>query len=296
MAHRIDQYVLQSELGRGAAGIIYRASDLDHERDVAIKVLTSQFSTPAELESGQRRFIREMQVLFQLEHPNVIRYFDGGIHQGQFYYVMEMVDAGSMADALNESGFFFWSDAAECAAQLCNGLDYMHRRGVIHRDIKPENLLLSSEGHVKLSDFGFARQKDAMHITQTGHTVGTITYMSPEQLRASDDLDGRTDLYAVGCLLVEMLAGTAPFRSPDSRKVADQHFHARRPDMTKTVPDCPDELAKLIQMLMAQDREDRPTRAANVAAALSDILHKHRDVRGQKPTTNLTQRLRACRA
>ena len=203
------RYAIEREIGHGGMAVVYRARDLRHDRTVALKVLQPGFSANL----GAERFLREIRLIARLQHPHLLPLYDSGDAGGLLYYVMPCIDDGSLRDLLEQEGRLPPARALHLAREVADALDYAHRQGVIHRDIKPENILLE-EGHAIVADFGVARAVSAA--SERGHTesgvlTGTPTYMSPEQADGNAPLDGRSDLYSLGCVLYEMLAGHPPF-------------------------------------------------------------------------------------
>ncbi len=299
-ALQIGDFVIQSELGSGSAGTAYSATHPEDGRLVAIKVLSPEMSAD---ESMQRRFVREMSVMSKLQHPNVVQYITGGLHDDRFYYVMEHVDSSTLKEILSTRVALSWREAAECASQICEALQCAHDRDVIHRDLKPGNLFLSSDGLIKLGDFGLARDLGGERLTVEGLTVGTVRYMPPEQIAGEADLTGATDLYALGCLLYEMVTGQVPYNGSTTFEILDQHISAAPPDARAVAPNCPAELAALIQQLLSKKPEDRPSDANAVKSRLDAILQADSDGsenssdelgdESAQPTPNLTARLKS---
>jgi eukaryotic-like serine/threonine-protein kinase len=189
--------------------VVYLARDVKHDRKVAIKVLDPALSATL----GTERFLREIEVIAQLQHPNILTLIDSGEVEGLPYYVMPFVKGQSLAALLEREGPLPVEEAVRIACEVAEALETAHRHGVIHRDIKPSNVLLS-EGHAVVADFGIAAALDEAklgRLTRTGISLGSPIYMSPEQASGERDLDERTDVYALGCMLYEMLGGEAPF-------------------------------------------------------------------------------------
>jgi serine/threonine-protein kinase len=201
-----DRYRIERELGRGGMATVYLAEDL---KRVAIKVLDPEVAAAI----GPERFLGEIATVARLTHPHILPMHDSGIADGLLYYVMPYVEGESLRDRLAREKQLPLEDALRIAREVADALSYAHSRGLIHRDIKPENILLQ-EGHAVVADFGIARTAAAAggeKLTATGIAVGTPAYMSPEQAAGGRDLDGRSDLYSLGCALYEMLAGVPPF-------------------------------------------------------------------------------------
>jgi len=215
-----DRYLLEREIGAGGMATVYLAVDLKHQRPVAVKVLRPELSATL----GHDRFLREITTTAGLRHPGILPLYDSGEGAGFLFYVMPFVEGESLRDRLARDGQLPIEDALRFADEIANALSYAHGRGVIHRDIKPENILLEN-GHAIVADFGIAQAVGAAgddKLTVAGMAVGTPTYMSPEQA-SGDVIDARSDLYALGCLVYEMLAGTPPFTGPTAIAVMMRH-------------------------------------------------------------------------
>jgi len=270
---RINHYKFIERLGSGASGTAYRAMDTHTQQHVAIKLLSGDAAIQ---ENMQRRFVREMTAMSKLNHANLVRFLDCGIYEGQYYCVMELVDFGTIKQALQLRRTFSWKETARCAIQICAALQHAHGLGIIHRDLKPANLFLSADGLVKLGDFGLARDTNEVTMTADGQTVGTCLYMAPEQIAGEKNIiTGQVDLYSLGCLLYEMLSGSVPFPGNSFVEVVKQHYHVPPPDVRDQVRDCPPEIANLIQQLLAKQPKDRPKNAAAVRARLMRILKQY---------------------
>src|SRR5438093_12093654 len=203
-----DRYRLERQLGVGGMALVYLAEDLKHHRKVAVKVLRPELAAAL----GPERFLREIETAAGLNHPHILPLHDSGEAAGWLYYVMPLVEGESLRSRLDRERQLPLAGAPEIAREAADALSYAHRHNVVHRDIKPENILLSS-GHALVADFGIARAITAAggeRLTQTGVTVGTPGYMSPEQAAGSEQLDGRSDTYSLACVLYEMLGGDRP--------------------------------------------------------------------------------------
>ena len=210
-----------SRLGQGGMATVYLAEDLRHRRKVAIKVLKPELAAAL----GPDRFLREIETTASLRHPHILPLYDSGQApdaSGAFlYYVMPYVEGESLRDRLDREQALPVEDALQIGREVADASHYAHSRGVVHRDIKPENILLES-GHAVVADFGIARAVSVAgtaQLTQTGMSVGTPMYMSPEQAAGQVDLDGRSDPYSLGCVLFEMITGTPPFKGPSHQAV-----------------------------------------------------------------------------
>lgn len=221
-----DRYRLEREIGAGGMATVFLAEDLRHHRQVAVKVLRPELSATL----GHDRFLREITTTAGLRHPNILPLYDSGESAGFLFYVMPYVDGESLRDRLERDGPLPIEDALRYADEIANALSYAHGRGIIHRDIKPENILIEN-GHAVVADFGIAQAVDASgdeKLTVAGMAVGTPAYMSPEQA-SGDVVDARSDLYALGCVTYEMLAGTPPFTGPTAIAVMMRHAIAPVP-------------------------------------------------------------------
>ncbi len=269
-----DRYRIERELGQGGMATVYLAEDLKHHRKVAIKVLRPELAAAL----GAERFLREIETTASLRHPHILPLFDSGVvdprpttHDPQLlFYVMPFVEGESLRTRLDREKQLPIDDALQIAREVADALSYAHAHGVIHRDIKPENILLES-GHAVVADFGIARAINAAggeQLTETGMAIGTVQYMSPEQAAGQRDLDGRSDLYALGCVLFEMLAGQAPFTGPTVESIVHQHLMATPPPITQLRPAVPADVAAALQRALAKTPADRFNPVAQFASAL----------------------------
>ena len=246
---------------------VYFAEDLKHHRRVAVKVLRAELAAAL----GPERFLREIEIGARLNHPHILPLYDSGEAAGFLYYVMPYVEGESLRDRLVREKQLPLDDALQIAREVADALSYAHNHDVVHRDIKPENILLES-GHAVVADFGIARAISAAggeKLTETGLALGTPAYMSPEQAAGSKDLDGRSDLYSLGCVLYEMLAGQPPFTGPTLESLAHQHLTVEPPPVTNLRPAVPTEVAGLLARVLAKTPADRFSPAAQFAEALA---------------------------
>ncbi|HSE67988.1 MAG TPA: protein kinase, partial [Gemmatimonadales bacterium] len=250
-----DRYRIERELGQGGMATVYLAEDLKHHRKVAIKILRPELAAVV----GADRFVREIETTAALQHPHILGLIDSGEVNGTAYYVMPFVEGESLRDRITREKQLPLDDALRMAREVADALSYAHNKGVIHRDIKPENILLTS-GHAVVADFGIARAISAAggeRLTETGLAVGTPAYMSPEQAAGDRDLDGRSDLYALACVLYEMLAGEPPFRGPTVQDVVRQHLTIEPRSVTQLRPAVPAEVAEALNRALAKTPADR---------------------------------------
>jgi serine/threonine protein kinase/tetratricopeptide (TPR) repeat protein len=261
-----DRYRIERELGQGGMATVYLADDLKHKRKVAIKVLRPELAEAL----GAERFLREIETTANLRHPHILPLYDSGDAGGFLFYVMPLVEGESLRDRLEREKQLPLEDALQIAREVADALSYAHGRGIVHRDIKPENILLE-HGHAVVADFGIARAISAageQGLTQTGMAVGTPMYMSPEQAAGEKDLDGRSDLYSLACMLYEMLAGQPPFTGPTVESVVHQHIVAEPRAITQIRPAVPAVIAGVLQRALAKNPADRFNPVAQFSEAL----------------------------
>ena len=262
------RYTIELELGQGGMATVYLAHDVRHDRRVAVKVLRPELS----LELGADRFVREIHLAARLNHPHIMPLFDSGEAGGFLYYVMPVVEGESLRERLQQAKRLPVEDATQIAQEVADALDYAHRHGVVHRDIKPENILLQ-DGHAVVADFGIGKAVSAAAqgvaaLTRTGVTVGTPAYMSPEQAAGDEAIDGRSDLYSLGCVLYEMLAGEPPFTGPTAQAVIAAHLTATPRPLAELRSDTPPWVADAIARALAKD----PNARFRAATAFRDAI------------------------
>ena len=277
-----DRYELGDAIGAGATAVVYRAFDRKHRRDVAIKVLHSHIAATV----GRERFQQEIDVIARLSHPHVLGLFDSGEAAGRLFYVTPLVDGSSLRALMEKSGALRLDEAIRITREVASALQFAHDRGVVHRDVKPENILLTRDGSAVLADFGLARVLEdvpSQRLTIDGVTVGTVLYMSPEQ-SAGERIDGRTDLYALACVLYEMLAGDPPFQGRSAQNVAARHRNDARPDVRHVRDSVPGSVADAILKAMARHASDRYARVADFSHALEAAVSSDGLTAGQRTT------------
>jgi serine/threonine-protein kinase len=256
-------YQLVHSLGRGAAATVYLARDLRHGRHVALKIIRPELA--ATVAGG--RFLREMHLAARLQHPHIIPMLESGEAQGQLWYAMPYIRGESLRQLLERERALPVDVAVELARQVALALDYAHREAVIHRDLKPENILLS-DGQALIVDFGLAKALEAgERLTANGVAVGTAAYISPEQA-SSGEVDGRSDLYSLGCLLYEMLSGQPAFTGATAHRIIAQRFTMPPPSVRRLCPEVPDWLDQVIRRMLALEPADRFPNGVEVARAL----------------------------
>ena len=264
-----DRYTIERELGQGGMATVYLAHDLKHRRQVALKVLRPELTVAL----GPDRFLREIQIAARFVHPHILPVFDSGEADGFLYYVMPYVVGESLRERLNRQGPLPVEAAVEIACDAANALAYAHSQGIVHRDIKPENILLE-EGHAIIADFGIATAISAAasdneeRLTVENLALGTPLYMSPEQVQGGVQLDGRADIYSLGCVLYEMLVGTPPFSGPTPQSVALQHAQSSPPLVRERRPEVPPRIEQVVTKAMHKLPADRFPTASAFSAAL----------------------------
>ncbi|HEV2641484.1 MAG TPA: serine/threonine-protein kinase, partial [Candidatus Elarobacter sp.] len=263
-----DRYRIERELGAGGMATVYLAHDLRHDRDVAVKVLREEVTHSV----GAERFLREIRLAAKLNHPNIVALFDSGDVGGVLFYVMPAVDGQSLRELLDATPQLAVDDALRIVTEVASALEHAHRHGVVHRDIKPENILLH-DGRALVADFGIGKalsDADGATFTQVGMHVGTPAYMSPEQA-VGEAVDGRSDLYSLGCVLYEMLAGEPPFTGPNVQSVIAKRFVQTPVDVCTLREGVPRSVAVALQRLLARTPVDRYDTASGLIAALHDV-------------------------
>jgi tRNA A-37 threonylcarbamoyl transferase component Bud32/tetratricopeptide (TPR) repeat protein len=268
------RYAIERELGRGGMATVYLARDLKHDRRVAVKVLDAEIGAVL----GAERFLTEIRVTANLQHPNVLPLFDSGSADGAPYYVMPYVAGESLRARLDREGALPIGEAVRITTAVAAALDHAHRQGIVHRDVKPENILLS-DGVPVVADFGIAkavadsqRAGTGAGLTRAGMSLGTPAYMSPEQAMGEADVDARTDVYALGVLLYEMLAGELPFAGPTSHAIIAKHLMTPVPSVRGARETVPPVLDAAIARAMAKDPAARFQSAAELGAELAAAL------------------------
>ena len=261
-----DRYAIEREIGSGGMATVYLARDLKHDREVALKVLRADLSAVL----GAERFLKEISITAKLDHPHILTLIDSGAADGILYYVLPLVRGESLRAKLEREQQLGIDEALSITRQVASALDYAHKQGVVHRDIKPENILLH-EGEAVVADFGIAlalREAGGSRLTETGLSLGTPQYMSPEQATGDRALDARSDVYSLGAVLYEMLAGEPPVTGPTVQAVIAKLL-TERPTRLRTVRDTiPDTIDAAVAKALAKVPADRFSSAAEFAAAL----------------------------
>ncbi|UCC71449.1 MAG: protein kinase [Gemmatimonadota bacterium] len=265
-----DRYAVEGEIGRGGMATVYLAQDLRHDRRVAVKVLLPELSTSL----GTQRFLREVKIAAGLQHPHILPIYDSGEAAGLLYYVMPYVEGQTLRDRLERETQLPIGDALQIIRDVANALSFAHKRGIVHRDIKPENILIS-EGYAVVADFGIARaltEAGGDKLTQTGVAIGTPAYMSPEQVKEGAHVDGRSDLYSLGCVLYEMLAGQPPFTGATPQVIMARHALDPVPPLRTVRSTVPESVEWAVARTLAKVPADRFTSSEELIQALTAAI------------------------
>ena len=276
-----DRYVIEREVGRGGMAIVYLARDLRHGRQVAVKVLRPEIA----ISLGPDRFLREIKIVAGLTHPHILPLYDSGDMAGLLYFVMPYLEGKSVRERIDQERQLPLDAAVQITRGAADALDYAHRHGVVHRDIKPENILLE-EAHAFVSDFGIARAVSVAagdRITDPGIAVGTPAYLSPEQAAGEAEIDGRSDIYSLGCVLYEMLAGEPPFTGPTTQAVIAKRFAAHVVPISAIRDAIPRALDAVVRKALSRTAVDRYDTAGEFADALEQARTAPAGVGGAVP-------------
>ena len=266
-----DHYLIEGELGRGGMAAVYRALDIRLHRRVAIKLLPPEMAFNAGVKS---RFLREAQMAAQLTHPNIVPIYTVDERDGLVFFVMALVDGHSVGRLLAERGAFEIERVRRVVADVADALEYAHRQGVVHRDIKPDNILIDdATGRPMVTDFGIARAAaEESRLTVTGIAVGTPAYMSPEQAMGEREVDGRSDIYSLGIVAYQMLAGETPFKATNTPAMLMKHVSEPPPPLSLRRRDVPASLAAAIEHALAKRPQDRWGSAAELRDAVLEKI------------------------
>src|SRR5436189_421190 len=282
------RYELEELVGSGGMSNVFRAHDRLLERTVALKILHEQYTRD---EDYVERFRREARAVAQLTHPNIVTVIDRGEQDGRQFIVFEYVHGMNLKELVEQEGPLPPGEVIELALQIARGLAFAHEQGLVHRDVKPQNVLLDADGRAKVTDFGIARALDVDGMTITGTIMGTSNYIAPEQARGQP-VDEQTDVYSLGCVLYELLAGDVPFDGDNFVAVAMRHVNDPVPSVRDTRPDVPPRLDWAIQEAMAKDPGDRFDSMADFAAELEAC---HAELDGAEGATMIVPRAAAPR-
>src|SRR5687768_8184906 len=273
-----ERYRVEDEIGRGGMATVYRAHDLRHDRSVALKVLRPELAASL----GTERFLREITLTARLDHPHILPLLDSGEADGLLYYVMPFVEGESLRARLEREKQLPLDDALRIAREVADALSYAHQHGIVHRDIKPENILLA-RGHARVADFGIARAVTAaggQTLTETGLAVGTPSYMSPEQAGGEREIDARTDVYSLGAVLYEMLAGQPPYTGATAGAIMARKAVEPVPSLRVVRETVPATVEQAVTRALAKTPADRFGTAQQFADALDERVAKSEERRG----------------
>ena len=268
------RYAIERELGEGGMATVYLADDLRHERKVALKVLKPELAAVV----GAERFLAEIKTTANLTHPHILPLFDSGGADGFLFYVMPHIEGESLRERIDREKQLGVDDAVAITQKVAGALDYAHGHGVVHRDIKPGNILLSEQGEPLVADFGIAlavAQAGAGRVTETGLSLGTPHYMSPEQATGDRDIGPRSDVYALGCVLYEMLTGEPPYTGTSAQAVLAKILTEDAPAATKARASVPPNVDAAIRKALEKLPADRFTTAQDFAKALAEPTFRH---------------------
>jgi eukaryotic-like serine/threonine-protein kinase len=271
VGEKLGSFRIESVVGSGAMGVVYKATNEKTGRIAAVKVVSTEFAQGGKIRD---RFEREAEILQQFRHPNIVRFLAVGRFRGTSYLAMEFVDGSTLEKSVLDRGSLPWLEVVELGIQICDALQYAHQHGVVHRDLKPSNLMIAADGKVKLTDFGIAKDLDATALTGTGRTLGTAAYMAPEQIRGNPAVSHKTDLYALGVVLYQLLVGKPPFEGGTPVVLMHSHLNEPAPRPSARLHEIPKVLDELIVTLMAKAPADRPWDAAAVGMKLTELRDK----------------------
>ena len=280
----ISHYRIVEKLGEGGMGVVYKAEDTTLERTVALKFLAQHLLND---EEAKERFLREAKAAAALDHPNICTVYEINEVDGKTFIAMAFLEGESLEDRIAQ-GPLSLKDALEIARQAADGLEAAHEKGIFHRDIKPANIMVDSKGRATVMDFGLARLTEASRLTKTNTAMGTVAYMSPEHAQGME-VDSRTDIWALGCVLYEMVSGQRPFQGQYDQALLYEIVHEEFAPLTSIRAGVPMELEFIVGECLAKDRDDRTGTAQEVSRKLRTLAEKLKSGRSTiLRTTNLT--------
>jgi serine/threonine-protein kinase len=277
IGEKLGSFRVEAVLGTGAMGVVYRGVNETTGKPAALKVISGEIAKQGK---AYQRFRREAEILQQFRHPNIVRFLAVGRFKGTSYFAMEFISGETVEQMITRRGALPWREVVDLAIQMCEALHYAHEHGVVHRDLKPSNLMVNEQGQVKLTDFGIAKDLDATALTAPGRTLGTAAFMAPEQIRGTPEVSHKTDLYALGAVIYQMLTGQPAFSGASAVVLMHCHLNQPPPRASAKVQEIPAVLDDLIVKLMAKTPADRPWDAAAAGLVLSELRDK--DQKGQK--------------
>ena len=284
---RVLDFELTAVLGAGGMSVVYRGRHRVTGHEVAVKVLPPELAIHDELKA---RFVEEARLLAMLEHANIVTLNNFTETSGRLCLIMQYVEGVTFEHQLLERGHVPWRDVVRVGVEVCKALEHAHQQGIIHRDIKPSNVLVRSDGSVKVTDFGIAKMVGQSRLTSTGQTMGTVRYMSPEQVRGRP-LDVRSDVYSLGVTLFEGLAGKTPFDGDNQFAIMEQHLHRRPPPLASFGAEVPPEVERVLLRSLEKKATDRFADAASFREALEALSRGERPSIGLAPSTRRSRRL-----
>ena len=268
---RVGPFEIEKQLGSGAMGAVYLARYRKTGQHVAIKVMLAGMAGNT---TALARFEREAEVLKQLSHRNIVKFYIASHFEGSPYYAMEFIEGEPLDLTLERKGRFTWEEMVEVGKQICAALKHAHDQGIVHRDLKPSNLMTTADGTLKLTDFGIAKDLDVTQLTAANCTVGTASYMSPEQCKGERNLTHKSDLYSLGVVLYELLTGQKPFKAETTMDMFLAHVQGKFERPSRIVLDIPVWLDNLVCQLLEKLPEHRPFDATMVAGSLDQVAEK----------------------
>jgi serine/threonine-protein kinase len=270
IGQQVGPFLIEKELGAGAMGAVYRGKYVKTGLTVAIKVMAPNVGTNR---NSLDRFKREADILKQLKHPNIVRYYGAGTHKGMPFYAMEFIQGETLDRVIARRDRMTWEQVVDLGKQLCAALQHAHEAGVVHRDLKPSNLMITADGTLKLTDFGIAKDLDETGLTATNSTVGTAAYMSPEQCTGKE-ITPKSDLYSLGVVLYELLTGRKPFQAETAVDMFMLHIQGVPVRPSRLVPELPPWMDTLVVQLLEKRPDQRPRDALMVGDVLASIQDK----------------------
>lgn len=295
---RIGDYMIESQIGSGGMGMVYKAKQISMRRSVALKVLRENLANDA---AYMERFFYEVRLMARMEHPNMVRVYEGGVDKKYAFFSMEYIKGEDLKIAVDRKRVFSGTEAAEIGRQVASALAYAwNKYQMVHRDVKPANIMLADDHTAKILDLGISKQYSGenVFVTSAGLMVGSPMYMSPEQARSESDLDCRADIYSLGVTLFHLLAGHPPYQGKTTVDVVTQHFSAPIPDVREERKDISKHFSKTIMKMMAKDKAERFESWEAVKSDLEAILAEIRETRrrqirrqAQKTMRSMTPKL-----
>ncbi len=274
-------FELLEKVGEGGMGVVYKGRYVKDDRLFAVKLIPADINNKTLL----ARFELEIATLKDLRHPNIVRSFGGVCEDKQRFYAMELLEGGTLWDKIQSHGHLPWPKVIEWGRQMCAALAYAHDKKIIHRDVKPNNFLLTKTGQIKLSDFGLVSVMSEAKLTADGRTLGTVQYMSPEQIRGKPPLTHSSDIYSLGCVFFEMLTGQSPFTGENPAPILHAHLKQDPPLISTFNNDCPAGLEQLVLEMLAKSPAERPENALAVSERLSQLREAPRMVESSSTQT-----------